>query len=57
VWFNAGGFGTDGVTIDVDSLSHTSAYNPVTTSVPEPCTLALLGIGLLAIGFVRRRTV
>jgi hypothetical protein len=41
--------GTEGFT-----LSHIRVIDPV--GVPEPATLSLLGVGLLAVGFARRRT-
>jgi len=38
------------------AISHISIWGRSTpTSVPEPSTMALLGLGLLAIGFTRRR--
>lgn len=36
-------------------LSHIQLYGSSPASVPEPGTLALLGLGLLGVGFARRR--
>jgi len=38
-------------------FSHDARSNCCTTAVPEPGTLALLGSGLIALGFMRRRRV
>jgi hypothetical protein len=42
-------FGTGG------GLSHITLYGGEGTTVPEPATLLLLGLGLLSLGFARRK--
>lgn len=37
------------------AISHISIWGTAGTSVPEPATLGLLGLGLLATGFARRK--
>lgn len=44
-WSGAAGFGLDSVNLDIR------------TSVPEPSVFALLGLGLVGLGFVRRKDV
>ncbi len=42
---------------DFAPFSHDGSYNCCTRKIPEPGTLGLLGIGLLGLGFARRRKV
>lgn len=58
VWYVAG---QDDVTLKAKfgkglGLSHFSLYNPTTTTVPDGgATLGLLGLGMVGLGFLRRR--
>jgi hypothetical protein len=57
---NAAGFAfTIGVNLDgtttVTNYSAESTVVPTTSAIPEPSTLALLGIGVIGLGIMRRR--
>jgi hypothetical protein len=40
----------------IGKLSHVDQSSGTTTTVPEPTTLSMLGLGLLVVGFARRRS-
>jgi PEP-CTERM motif len=50
--------GLSGITLAVGddvACGRTNGCDPTTRSVPEPATIAVLGTGLLGLGFIRRR--
>jgi hypothetical protein len=50
-----GVFGRNRGSIEIAMVSHVGATIATTTDVPEPGTLALLGLGLMGLGVARRK--
>jgi len=43
------------VTFDLEKISHISQFDTPTNEVSEPGTIGMLGLGLVALGAIRRR--